>query len=77
MNLAIDSPISNFRVSAKKSAATFVRIGLRSVSANLVRKFGTNFQLRLVGHENYSSSQNRSLKYFAAESANTVTITAC
>src|ERR1700682_3131188 len=57
MNLAIDSPISNFRVSAKKSAATFVRIGLRSVSANLVRKFGTNFQLRLVGHENRSEER--------------------
>jgi hypothetical protein len=43
MNLAIGSPIRNFRVSAKKRAATLVRISLRSMSANLVSNLRTNF----------------------------------
>jgi hypothetical protein len=43
MNFAIDSPVSNFRVSAKKRAATLVRISLRPVAANLIGKLGTNF----------------------------------
>src|ERR1700682_4014152 len=74
MNLATDSPISNFRVSAKKSAATFVRIGLRSVGATLASSFGIIFHWGLVGHETYSSPKNRSLKFLAGKAANPVTI---
>ena len=49
MNFAIDSPISNFRVSAKKRAATLVRISLRSMSANLVSKLGTIISVSQTG----------------------------
>ena len=63
-------------IAPEQRAAAFVRIGLCAVRANLLRDVFHEHQpgSRLDGHS--TSSQKRSLRYFAPESANTVTMTA-
>src|SRR5258707_10527913 len=63
------------RIAAKQRAAAFMRISLGAMRANLLRKMSADPECCLLRH-NYSSSQKRSFKYFAAESAKTVTMTA-
>jgi hypothetical protein len=73
-----NSPIAlkqSVRITAKQRAATFMRIRFRAVCANFLREMSADPEFRCVRH-NQSSSQKRSFKYFDAESAKTVTITA-
>src|SRR6266404_2058090 len=70
------SPVADGAVETQESHAAFVRIGLRAVLANFLRDFRAHLQC-WSGCHGQCSSQKRSLKYFAPESANTVTITAC
>src|SRR5260370_11958914 len=70
------SPVANGAVATQESPAAFVRIGLRAVLANFLRDFRAHLQCWSCCHGS-SSSQKRSLRYFAPESANTVTMTAC
>src|SRR5260370_32684582 len=72
------SPIAfkdSARIASEQRAAAFMRITLRSMRADLLREISADPECRCIRHD-YSSSQNRSFKYFAAESATTVTITA-
>src|SRR6266850_229020 len=62
-------------IATQQRTAAFVRIRLRAMRADFLRERPADPKCRLVRHV-YSSSQNRSFKYFAAESAKTVTITA-
>src|SRR5262249_28725915 len=59
-------------VFAKQCAAAFMRTGFCAVCADFVREFLADCENR--SSHVYSSSQNRSLKYFDALSAKTVTI---
>src|SRR5258708_3155523 len=63
------------RIASEQRTAAFMRIGLRAMRADLPRKMSADPECCCVRH-NYSSSQKRSFRYFEAESANTVTITA-
>src|SRR5579862_3330281 len=61
------------RITSEQRAATLVWEGLSPVLSNAFRQFVAQVQLIGFCVHSYSSSQNRSLKYFAAESAKTVT----
>src|SRR5258708_6382901 len=63
------------RIASQQRTAAFMRIRLRAMRADFLREMPADPEFCRVRH-NYSSSQNRSFKYFDAESANTVTITA-
>src|SRR5260370_7608377 len=64
------------RIASKQRAAAFGRISFRAMRTDPLRKVTADPDCTCVRH-NYSSSQKRSFRYFEAESANTVTITAC
>src|SRR6266581_864458 len=64
------------RIASKQRAAAFVRVSSRAMCTDVLRKVPANPDCTCVRH-NYASSQKRSFRYFEAESANTVTITAC
>src|SRR6266852_175798 len=69
------APCNFAGISPQQRAAAFMRIRLRTMRADFLRERPADQKRRLVRHV-YSSSQKRSFKYFAAESAKTVTITA-
>src|ERR1700730_11481444 len=72
------SPIAlknSARIASQQRSAAFMRISLRAMRADFLRERTADPKCRYVRH-NYSSSQKRSFRYFAAESAKTVTITA-
>src|SRR5882672_10048152 len=62
-------------IAPEQRAAALMRISFRAMRADFLRELPADPKCRLVRHV-YSSSQKRSFKYFAAESAKTVTITA-
>src|SRR5437899_7643686 len=62
-------------VSSEQRATAFMRVGLRAMRADFFHQAPADPNCGLVRHI-YSSSQKRSFKYFSAESAKTVTITA-
>src|SRR5258708_32624160 len=62
------------RIASKQRATAFMRISLRAMRADFLRERSADPEC-CVRH-NYSSSQKRSFRYFAAESAKTVAITA-
>src|SRR5207302_6929065 len=64
------------RITPEKRSATFVWVSLRAMRANLLRKLSADPKCLCIRH-GHSSSQKRSFKYFDAESAKIVTITAC
>src|SRR6266850_7384992 len=67
---------SNFAgISPQQRTAAFMRIRLRAMRADFLSEPPADPKCRLDRHV-YSSSQKRSFKYFAAESAKTVAITA-
>src|SRR5258708_4582713 len=59
------------RIASKQRTAAFMRIRLRAMRADLLRKMFADPECCRV-HHNYSSSQKRSFRYFEAESAKTV-----
>src|SRR2546430_10597050 len=63
------------QIAPKQRSTAFVRVSLSAMRANLFREMSTDPECRRIRH-NYSSFQKRSFKYFDAESAKTVTITA-
>src|SRR5271167_355528 len=68
--------IEPLAVVAQKRATAFVRVSFDAMRADFVRKFIAD--PKGMGHGGHqSSSQKRSFKYLDAESAKTVTITAC
>ena len=71
------SPIAlknSARIASQQRSAAFMRISLRAMRADFLRERTADPKCCCVRH-NYSSSQKRSFKYFAAESAKMVTIT--
>src|SRR5882672_8924780 len=62
-------------IASEQCSAALMRISFRAMRADFLRELPADPKCRLVRHF-YSSSQKRSFKYFAAESAKTVTITA-
>src|SRR5206468_559011 len=66
----------SFRIAPQQSSAAFMGIRFRAMCADFLRQVSADPQCGFEGHV-YCSSQNRSFRYLDAESAKTVTITAC
>src|SRR5215467_4840483 len=76
-NFALTVPVlpGKHAVASEQCPTAFVGKGFRAVLSYALRQLPDDVQLKFIGHRQ-SSSQKRSLQYFAAESARTVTRTA-